>query len=44
VIEAPGGKVINESTNVIMQLILCNGFIDDSLEMGGPISWPKWKY
>jgi hypothetical protein len=42
--EAAGGQVINESAHVIMQLIFCYGFIDDSLEVGWPIAWTKREY
>ena len=39
--ETAGGQVINEGSHVIVQLIFCDGLIDDCLEMWWPIAWPK---
>jgi hypothetical protein len=41
--ETAGGQVINESSHVIVQLIFCDGFIDDCLKMWWPVAWPKRK-
>lgn len=35
------GQIINNCTNVVVQLVFCDGFIDDGLEMRRPVARAK---
>jgi hypothetical protein len=39
--KSAGGQIINKCANVIMQLIFCNGLVDDGLEVGRAITRAK---
>lgn len=43
-VQPAGSQIIDESTNVIVELIFRDRLVDDGLEVWRPIPWAKRKY